>query len=190
MSATRPTSELLRDLSAGRPRAADELVPLIYDQLRELAARYLARERPGHTLQPTALVNEVYLRLARDDEIGWRGRAQFLALAARQIRKILIDHARQRDAAKRGGNLNRVTLHDAAAPTDASEVDMLALDDAMERLAARSERQARVVELRYFGGLTVEESAEVLGVSPATVKDDWAVARAWLRRELDPGPAE
>lgn len=184
MSDSRPTTGKLRDLSAGRRRAADALIPLIYDELRDLAAQHLRAERQGHTLQPTALINEVYLRMVDADGVEWRGRAQFLALAAAQIRRILVDHARRRVAAKRGGGVYQITLNEKALLPRRIEVDLLGLHDALSRLAARSERQSRVVELRFFGGLTVEESAEVLGVSTSTIKDDWAVARAWIRREL------
>ena len=181
------TTRLALDLGRGDQVAGGQLVPLIYDELRDLAARYMGRERAGHTLQPTALVNEVYLRLVDVDQIDWRGKAQFFALAARQIRKILVDHARRRDAAKRGGGLHRVTLDEAVAAADEREVDAVALDEALLRLAERSPRQSQVVELRFFGGLSVEEASDVIGVSVTTVKGDWAVARAWLRRELADG---
>ena len=162
-------------------------MPLVYDELRALAARYMGRERAGHTLQPTALVNEVYLRLVDVDRIDWRGKAQFFALAARQIRKILVDHARKRNAAKRGGGVPKVTLDEAVAAAGEREIDPIVLDEALARLAERSPRQGQVVELRFFGGLSVEEVADVLGISVTTVKDDWAVARAWLHRALGEG---
>jgi RNA polymerase sigma factor (TIGR02999 family) len=174
-------AELVRSQGAG----AATLIPLVYDELRLLAERYLAHERVGHTLQPTALVNEVYLRMVDADSVDWRGRAHFLALAAAQIRHILVDHARKRSAAKRGGGMAcRVTLGDIAEAPSADELDVLALHEALERLAARSPRQARVVELRYFAGLSVEETAEVMSLSKTTVKDEWSVARAWLHRAL------
>jgi len=184
MSDDRPPIELLRDLSAGQPRAADALIPLIYVELRALAARHLEQERPAHTLQPTALINEVYLRMVDADGIEWRGRAQFLALAAAQIRKILVDYARRRRADKRGGHRCQISLDEQALSPQSVDVDLIGLHDALSRLAERSERQARVIELRFFAGLTIEEAAEVLGVSTSTVKDDWTVARAWIRREL------
>jgi len=154
--------------------------------LRRIAAGYLRRERDGHTLQPTALVNEAYMRLVDQRDVTWQNRAHFLGIAAQVMRRILVDHARARLTAKRGGGVAPITLagaaHGGAQETD--DVDLLALHDALERLAALDPEQARLVELRYFGGLTIEETAEALGVSPATVKREWALARAWLRREL------
>ncbi len=187
MPSLEQTTRLALDLGKGDHVAGEQLVPLVYDELRELAARYMGRERSGHTLQPTALVNEVYLRLVDADKIDWRGKVQFFALAARQIRKILVDHARKRGAAKRGGGIHKVTLDEAVAAAAEREVDPIALDEALARLAERSLRQSQVVELRFFGGLSVEEAADVLGVSVTTIKDDWAVARAWLRRALGEG---
>lgn len=184
MATVEATTRWLRELADGDRVAADRLIPFIYDDLRELAARYLRRERSDHTLQPTALVNEVYLRLVKGDEINWKGRAQFFALAARQIRAILVDHARRKDAAKRGGRAERVTLDASVASLPVPDVDLIALHESLAELERRSARQAQVVELRFFGGLSVEEVAEVLGVSASTVKDDWVVARAWLRRRL------
>ena len=184
MSTIEATTRWLRDLQEGDAVAADRLIPLIYDDLRRLAARYLRRERSDHTLQPTALVNEAYLRLVNADDVSWRGRAQFFALAARQIRMILVDHARKRNAGKRGSDNVRLTLHADVAPLSDPSLDILALDEALAALAERSARQAKVVELRFFGGLSVNEAAELLGVSTSTIKDDWAVARAWLRRRL------
>jgi RNA polymerase sigma factor (TIGR02999 family) len=168
----------------GDPNAASRLLPLVYDQLRALAGRYMKQERPGHTLQPTALVHEAYLRLIDGERIDLNGKTHFFALAASQMRRILADHARARNAVKRGGGARRVTLHDAAAFRDDGVVDMLVLDEALDRLGRESPRQARIVELRYFGGLSVEEAARILGVSASTVKGDWRVARAWLAREL------
>jgi len=175
-------TRLLLDLSNGRREATDELLPLVYAELRELAARLLRNERPDHTLQPTALVHEAYLRLV-DQRVGtWENRAHFLGIAAQAMRRILVDHARRRGTAKRRGA--RVTLDDAVAPPTGPSVDLLEIDAALGRLAGLDARQARVVELRFFGGLTLEETAAVLGVGPATVKRDWTVARAWLHREL------
>jgi RNA polymerase sigma factor (TIGR02999 family) len=162
-------------------------MPLVYDRLRQLARRHLARERAGHTLQPTALVHEAYLRLAGHHRIQWQDRGHFLALAATTMRRVLVSHARGRLAEKRGGGGAALSLDDVPAPAVERAEELVALDDALEALAAFDPRQARVVELRYFGGLTVEETAAALGVSPATVKLDWSLARAWLRRELTEG---
>lgn len=174
----------------GQPRGDDggqplaELLPLVYDELRRLARGYLGRERPGQTLQPTALVNEAYLRLARDRKQDWRSRARVVGIAAVSMRQILIERARARDAQKRGGGRARVTLDEGLLAGEARTVDLLAVDEALVRLAGFDARQARLVELRFFGGLTVEECAEVLDISPATVKRDWTLARAWLQREI------
>jgi RNA polymerase sigma-70 factor (ECF subfamily) len=169
----------------------DRLLPEAYQELRRLAAAYLRRERPGQTLQPTALVHEAYLRLLKDKPGRWQNRAHFCAIAANAMRQILVERARARAALKRGGGQPRVTLVegveagvDQAAARANAPVDLLALDQALTRLAALDAQQARVVELRYFGGLSVEETADALGVSPATVKRDWSVARAFLAREL------
>ena len=166
-------------------------MPLVYDQLRRIAARYISRERPGQTLQATALVNEAYLRLAAERPREFANKTHFLAIAALSMRQILVQRARARKAAKRGGAPHRVTLDDrnidqAHSPAD---VDVLALDEALTKLAVLDPEQARIVELRYFGGLTVEETADVLGSSPATVKRHWAMARAWLKQALDSAPA-
>jgi RNA polymerase sigma factor (TIGR02999 family) len=160
------------------------LLPLVYDQLRALAGKYMQGERPDHTLQPTALVHEAYLRLIDADRIDLQGKTHFFALAATQMRRILAEHARARKAAKRGGGARRVTLSDAKAFADNGVVDMLALDEAMDKLTLESPRQSRVVELRYFGGLSVEETARILDVSASTIKGDWRMAKAWLAREL------
>jgi RNA polymerase sigma factor (TIGR02999 family) len=165
----------------------DELLPLVYDELRRQAARFLRAQAPGHTLQPTALVHEVYLRLVDQPTVEWEGRTHFFGVAARAMRSVLVDHARARHAAKRGGRARAVTLgaaHGIAGGTADAEVDVLALDEALTRLAALDPRQTQVVELRYFGGLSIEETAHVLGVSGATVERDWKTARLWLRREL------
>jgi len=162
----------------------DELFPLVYAELRRIAAREMRREKPGRTLQTTALVHEAYLRLLKDASLSFENRAHFLGVAARAMREILIEHARARSARKRGGGAVRLTLDDLVAPVSSPSIDVLALDEALERLARLDERHARVVELRYFGGLSVEETAAALGLSPATVKRDWTLARAWLFREL------
>jgi RNA polymerase sigma factor (TIGR02999 family) len=168
-----------------------DLMPLVYDELRRIAARYISRERPGQTLQATALVNEAYVRLAAERPREFANKTHFLAIAALSMRQILVQRARARNAAKRGGAPHRITLDDhhidqAHSPAD---IDVLALDEALSKLAALDPEQARIVELRYFGGLTVEETADVLGSSPATVKRHWAMARAWLKQALDSAPA-
>ena len=163
----------------------DALLPLVYAELRRLAAGYLRREKPGQTLQPTALVHEAYLRLMKDRPDRWQNRAHFCAIAAHSMRQILIERARARGAAKRGGARPRVTLDEALVAGNDRSIDLLALDEALERLAALDPEQARLVELRFFGGLTVEETAEAMNISPATVKRHWTVAKAWLSRELE-----
>lgn len=167
-----------------------ELLPLVYDELRRLARGYLGRERRAYTLQPTALVNEAYLRLRKDRKQEWRTRAQVIGIAAAAMRRILIEAARARAARKRGGGVDRVTLDEGLVADEARSVDVLEVDAALRKLAAFDAEQARLVELRFFGGLTIEESAEALGVSPATVKRHWAVARAWLQREIAGGGAD
>jgi RNA polymerase sigma-70 factor, ECF subfamily len=180
--------------SPGDPGIMGRLVPLVYDELRGLAHRQLEREHGPQTLQTTALVHEAYLRLAGDDQVFGRGRAYFFAAAARAMRQVLVDRARRRMATKRGGGGERVTLRDDVAAVDAYAVELLDLDRALQRLGERSPRQARVVEFRFFAGMTVEETAELLGVSRRTVESDWAMARAWLYdvlgREHEPGPEE
>ena len=179
-------TNILSRLGEGDSGAAERLLPLIEDELRALAHRHLSREDPGHTLQTTLLVDEAFVRLINQRHHGqWRNRAHFFAVASRIIRRILVDHARKRKADKRGGDWRRIELDTAhAGAEERSAIDLLALEDALVRLHDIDERQARVVELRYFGGLTVEETAHVLGVSPRTVESDWAMARAWLKREL------
>jgi RNA polymerase sigma factor (TIGR02999 family) len=180
-------TRLLERYRSGDRAALEELVPIVYKELRSIAAGALRRERDGHTLQPTALVHEAYLRMVGQREVRWQNRAHFLGCAAQLMRHVLVDHARARRAGKRGGGGEKVTLGEAQAITGERPVDLVALDDALEALAKMDERQCRVVELRYFGGLSIEETAEVLGVSPATVSHDWAIARAWLRSELEGG---
>lgn len=177
---------LLLAWGAGDGGALDALMPAVYAELRRQAARALRREAAGHTLQPTALVHEAYLRLVDHARVPWESRAQFFGVAARCMRQILVDHARARAAAKRGGAVLAVTLGEGDAPAPEPTEEVLALDEALGRLTALDPDQARVVELRYFGGLTIAETAAALGVSPATVKREWAVASAWLRRELSP----
>jgi RNA polymerase sigma factor (TIGR02999 family) len=183
-------SQLVEEASHGKAEAMAELLPVVYQELRRVAAGYLRRERPGQTLQATALVHEAYLRLLREQHVSWQNRAHFCAIAANSMRQILVERARARNAAKRGGGFQRITLDDALAPADAAGIDVEALDQALARLAQLDADQARLVELRYFGGLTIEETAEVLGVSPATVKRSWTVAKAWLKKELDQAAAE
>jgi RNA polymerase sigma factor (TIGR02999 family) len=177
-------TQLLIAWNHGDQRARDELTPLIYDELRRLARGYLRRERPGHTLQPTALVHEAFLRLIDQSQVNWQNRAHFFGAAARLMRQILINHAEARRAAKRGGDAERVSLNDVDHSTPAQEIDLIALNEALTNLERNDPRQGRIVELRYFSGLTIEEIAEVMDVSPVTVKREWIAARAWLRREL------
>jgi RNA polymerase sigma factor (TIGR02999 family) len=180
-------TQLLVAWGQGEDAARDELLPLVYEELRRLARRYLARERPDHTLAPTALVHEAYLRLVDQSQVNYQSRAHFFGIAARLMRQILINHAEAHRAAKRGGDAQRLSLSyvdNAARHSEKEELDLLALDEALQRLERMDEPQCRIVELRYFGGLTVEETAEVMKVSPATVKREWSTARAWLRHEL------
>ena len=177
---------LLAEMKRGNSEALPKLVPLLYDELRRLAGHFLREERPGHTLQPTALVNEAYLKLA-GQHVGFENRAQFMAIAAQAMRRILVDYARGRVAAKRGGGIFvqelDVATAGAAASVEQSE-ELLAVDEALEKLAKLDPQQARVVEMRYFGGLTVEETGAALGIAPRTVKREWALAKAWLRVEI------
>jgi len=178
-------TNLLRSWGRGEEDAANRLLAAIYDDLHAQAARAMRREGGEHTLQATALVHEAYLRLVDQKHVDWKNRAHFFAIAAQSMRRVLVDHARGRLAEKRGGGVEKVTLSDAAVgANDDDAVDVLALHDALERLAALDPDQARVVELRYFGGMNIDETAEALGISAATVKREWAVARAWLKREL------
>ncbi len=192
-------THLLVAWSNGDAQALDELMPLVYGELRRLAQSHLRRERPGHTIQRTVLVHEAFLRLVNQKEVQWHGRAHFLGLASRLMRRILVDHARARLAAKRGDGAQHVSYDEAIGTPDSDlegdpdallvtpeqpRIDLVALDDALSRLEAMDPQQGQVVELRFFGGLTVEEAAEALGISVATVKRDWSVAKAWLKREL------
>ena len=180
---------LLARAQQGDSRATNELFPLVYDELRRLADRYLSAERPGQTLQPTALVHEAYLRLVGPADVGWENRAHFFGAAARAIRRILIDRARARRRHKRGGGERPLPLEAAAEiAVDGPSLDVLALDEALQRLAALDEQISRVVELRFFGGLSVEETAGALGVSASTVARLWQFARVWLHREMSSGP--
>lgn len=177
-------TQLLGRMKAGDRSAAERLMPLVYTQFRALAAQYLRKERGNHTLQPTALVNEAYLRLLDQSRVQWQGRTHFFAVGAQAMRRILVDHARRRQRLKHGGQRARVTLDEGVALSPDRDQDVLALDEALVKLAELDERQAKVVELRFFAGLTVDEAAEVLDVSKRTVEGDWTMARAWLHREL------
>jgi RNA polymerase sigma factor (TIGR02999 family) len=178
-------TELLLKWSGGDPTALEQLMPLVYDELRRLATRYLRRERANHSLQPTALVNEAYLRLVDQQKVEWQSRAQFYGLAARVMRNILVDHARSRQAAKRGGEQFQVSFDGDHQGIVDTEIEFLAVHEALERLATFDAQKAEIVELRFFGGLSIEETAEVVGIGHATVERDWKLARAWLRRELE-----
>ena len=177
-------TRLLADFSEGSAAAKEELFGVVYQDLRAMAAAYLRRERHGHTLQPTALVHEAYCRLVDRDKAGLQDRNHFFAVAAQAMRRILVDHARKRGAKKRGGGRYRIALDRLPELQEERDAMMTALDDALTELAALDERQSRIVELRFFGGLTIEQAAEVLGISHATVERDWKVAKAWLHREL------
>jgi RNA polymerase sigma factor (TIGR02999 family) len=186
MSTPEGVTQLLIDWSKGDQAALDRLMPLVYSELRRLAANYLRRERQGHTLQPTALVNEAYLRLVDQKNAKWQNRAQFFGISAQLMRRILVDHARQRKAAKRGGSeQQRLSITSAEKVLKDSGIDLLALNEALDELAKMDPQQSRIVELKFFGGLSIEETAEVLGIGHATVERDWKMARAWLRRQLE-----
>ena len=177
---------LLRRWNGGDQEALERLIPVVYGELRSLASGYLRRERPGHTLQPTALVHEAFMRLVGQNRVVWQNRAHFFGIAAQMMRRILVDHARRRRSDKRDAGAYRI----ASGPSDGElttdrDPELLAVDEALTRLESLDARQARIVELRFFGGLSVEETAEVVGISTATVKREWRTARAWLRRELD-----
>jgi len=180
-------TRLLAEHRDGREGALAELMPLVYDELRAVAARHMRRERDGHTLQPTALVNEAYMRLVDQTRVDWQGRTHFLAVASTAMRRLLIDHARARGRDKRGGERVRVDLDESVNVVEPDDEAVLAVHEALERLEALDARQARVVELRYFGGLGVDEVAEALGVSRRTVEAEWTHAKAWLQRELSRG---
>jgi len=180
-------TQLLLDWSDGDERARAEVLPLVYDELRRLAALYLLRERHDHTLQPTALVHEAYLRLVDQRQVNWRNRAQFVGLAAVMMRRILVNYARDRAAGKRGGDLQKVPLSDADEPGRPQDVDVIVLHDALDQLSAIDPRKSRIVELKFFGGLTTNEIAEVLQLSPATIERDWSFARAWLYDAISGG---
>jgi RNA polymerase sigma factor (TIGR02999 family) len=182
--AARDVTHLLQAWQAGDDRALEQLMPIVYGELHRLARRYMAAEQPGHTLQTTALVNEVYLRLVDAKNVDWQNRAHFYAVCARLMRRILIDFARSRNFQKRGGKISHVQLEDAATVSAVVSSELLAVDEALKRLAVLHTRKSEVVEMRFFGGLTVEETAAALQVSPETVMRDWKLAKAWLLREL------
>jgi RNA polymerase sigma-70 factor (ECF subfamily) len=177
-------TQLLQDWSQGKDAALKELLPLVHQELRRLARRYMFGERPGHTLQTTALVNEAYLRLVNSRQVDWQNRAHFFAISAQLMRRILVDYARARGYQKRGAGVAKVTLDEASMGPPEKGHDLVALDDALKALAGVDPRKSKVVELRFFGGLSIEETAEVLKVSPDTVHRDWRLAKAWLAREM------
>lgn len=179
-------TQLLVDWEKGDQAAMEKLMPLVYSELRRLATNYLRRERAGHTLQPTALVNEAYLKLVDQRNARWQNRAHFFGIAAQLMRRILVDHARQRQAVKRGGaDQQRLSITSAETVIKQPEIDLLALNEAMDELAQMDPQQGRIVELKFFGGLSIEEIAEVLSIGHATVERDWKMARAWLRKQLE-----
>jgi RNA polymerase sigma factor (TIGR02999 family) len=183
-SSPKDVTEFLLDWSRGDPEAPDKLMPLVYDELRRIASQYLRRERRDHTLQPTALVHEAYLKLVDQQRVNWQNRAHFFAIAAQAMRRILVSYARKHLASKRGGQRHRLTLDEAMGAAQQREVDLIALDEALTSLEAIDPQQSRIIELRFFGGLSLEETAQVIGVSPATVKREWTMARAWLHRQM------
>jgi RNA polymerase sigma-70 factor, ECF subfamily len=182
-------TQILKKAGDGDLSAVNRLMPLVYGELRALAESYLRQERPGHTLGATALVHEAYVRLIGQQAVEWQNRAHFFAIAAQAIRRILVDHARSRETAKRGGDRERVRLDEDVAVQGERDLDLIVLDDSLEKLARLHPRQAQIIELRFFGGLSLKEVAQTLGVSPRTVDGDWHMARAWLRRELEEGSA-
>lgn len=189
-SSSTDVTALLRAWGEGDPAALDALLPVVYRELHRQAERYMRAQPPGHTLQATGLVHEAYLRLVNRKQVDWSGRAHFFGVAAKAMRSILVDHARARNAAKRGGGAGQLTLTDLEASDgfEVGEIGVLDLDEAITRLTELDPRKGSLVELRYFGGLSIEETGKVLGISPATVKREWRTARAWLRRELIPQP--
>lgn len=181
---THDVTQLLVEWSKGDKEALDKLMPLIHAELRRLAHHYMSRERGDHTLQTTALVNEAYLRLVNRKEVQWQNRTHFFAIAATLMRNILVDHARSHAYAKRGGGAHKIDLNEALVASQQRAAEVVALDDALTRLAVIDPQQSRIVELRFFGGLTIEETADVLDISPATIKREWKTAKAWLYQEL------
>lgn len=187
MSSGPDATELLSDLSGGDGRAADILLPLVYDELRQIAQTYISREPADQTLEPTALVHEAYLKLVDQTRVDWQGRTHFKAVAAQAMCRLLVDHARSRNRRKRGGGWRRISLYDAYQLSERNDLDALSLQEALDKMRGLDGRQAEVVELRLFGGLSNEEAARILGVSTRTVERDWKMGQAWLRRELSRG---
>jgi RNA polymerase sigma factor (TIGR02999 family) len=177
-------TQLLMKWSQGDKSALDQLVPLVYPELRRLAKRHMNRENPGHTLQTSALINEAYLKLVDQQNVEWQNRAHFFAVAAQLMRHILVDHARTRNYAKRGGGAPKVPLDEAAALTEQRAAELIALDDALRDLATLDERRSQIIELRFFGGLSLDETAEVINISPSTVQREWRAAKAWLHHTM------
>ena len=184
---TAGVTQLLLDWNRGNPAALDRLLPIIQTELHDIARGHLRHERADHSLEPSALVNELYLRFVDQDRVNWRDRAHFFGVSAQIMRRILVDHARRKQSAKRGGELTRITLSEALGGTEDDKVDLVFLDDVLTRLGEIFPQQSRVVELRFFAGLTVEETAEALGISTATVSREWTMAKAWLRRAMTQG---
>ena len=180
-----PVTQLLLDWRGGNPAALDQLLPLVYQELKKIAASYLKKERPGHTLQPTALINEAYLRLVDQQIPNLENRAHFFGVAARLMRQVLVDHARSRSASRRGGGKGKVSIEDAQLFSEQNLAELIALDTALKKLAQLDERQATILEMRVFGGMSVEETAAAIGISEPTVKRDVRLAKAWLMRELN-----
>ena len=177
-------TQLIEKLESGDKLAASELLPLVYGELHALAAHYMRQQHPDHTLQPTALVHEAYMRMVSGRDAGWEGKTHFMAVAAKAMRQLLVDHARRRGASKRGGGWKKITLHEDLGPKGRNVVDLIDLSDALDRLERLHERQARIIELRFFAGQTIAETAKTLGLGTTTVEDDFAMAKAWLAREL------
>src|SRR5712691_764229 len=183
-AAPHEVTKLLKAWSDGDQSALDKLMPLVYEELHRLAHQHMRREKPGHLLQTSALINEAYLRLVDEQQVNWQNRTHFFGIAARLMRRILVDEARKRNSAKRGGTMIQVLLHEAMTVPEEQAANVVALDDALTILAKKDSRQSEIVELRFFGGLSIEETAELLKVSPGTVMRDWTFARAWLRNEM------
>jgi len=184
MNSPADVTQLLLAWNGGDRAALDNLMPIVYEELRRIARRYMRSENPGHSLQATVLVNEAYIRLVDQKRVNWQNRTHFFSAAAQILRRVLVEHARARGRLKRGGNALKVTLHDEISPAAAVRLDLVALDDALTQLAKLDPQQERIIELRFFAGLSIEETGEALNISPATVKRDWATARAWLYREM------
>lgn len=184
MTPSQEATKIVNALGAGDVSRAERLVELVYDELRQMAGRFMAQEEIGHTLQPTALANEVFLKLIKQDQVNWQGRSHFLAVGAQAMRRFLVDYARTKKRAKRGGGLRRIELNEGQVFSTGCSEDVLALDAALQELAQLNTRHARIVELRFFSGMSMDEIAEVLGISKRTVERDWTMVRAWLRQRL------